>query len=93
MNPDQLVVNKAFSLQAAAAEKKERREKASNLDGWLLDFCGIDDEEERTEVLDTFVEPRYTFRTLEIYRLPALTGLRTKTRVARAVGGIGSVFL
>ena len=54
----------SLSLQAAAAE---RREKASNLDEWFRDFCGIDDDEERTEILDTFVEPRCIFRALRIY--------------------------
>ena len=43
----------------AAAEAAVRRAKASNLEAWLRDMCEIDDDEERMEVLDVFVDPRY----------------------------------
>ena len=49
-----------------AAEKKVRRERAANLEAWLRDMCEIDDYE-MPEVLDAFVDPRYTFPTLRIY--------------------------
>ena len=45
----------------AAAEAAVRRAKASNLEAWLRDMCEIDDDEERMEVLDAFVDPRYSF--------------------------------
>jgi len=47
-------------FQASAAARQVRRDKASNLEAWLLDMCEIDDDEERMEVLDALVDPRYT---------------------------------
>ena len=47
------------SAEKAAAEAAVRRAKASNLEAWLRDMCEIDDDEERMEVLDAFVDPRY----------------------------------
>ena len=43
----------------AAASKQVLRDKASNLEAWLRDICDIDDEE-LPEVLNAFVDPRYT---------------------------------
>jgi hypothetical protein len=56
----------AAAAQKNAAEKKARREQASNLEAWLRDMCEIDDDE-LPEVLDAFVDPRYTFPTFRIY--------------------------
>ena len=50
------------AAEKAAADKQGRRDKATLLDAWLRDCCGIDEEEERTEVLDAFLDPRYFFR-------------------------------
>ena len=49
---------KASTGKASAAVKQGRRDKATNLDAWLRDFCGIDEEEERTEIVDAFMDPR-----------------------------------
>ena len=51
----------AAAAQNNAAEKAVRRAKASNLEAWLRDMCEIDDDEERMEILDAFVDPRYSF--------------------------------
>ena len=51
--------DKAAAEKASAASKQVRRDKASNLEAWLLDMCEIDDDEERMEVLDAFVDPQY----------------------------------
>ena len=56
----------AADAQKNAAEKKVRRERAANLEAWLRDMCEIDDYE-MPEVLDAFVDPRYTFQTFRIY--------------------------
>ena len=48
----------AVAEKDSAAEKKVRRENASNLEEWLRDMCLIDDDE-LPEVLDAFVDPRY----------------------------------
>ena len=53
-------------MAAIAAGAPERREKAAQLDEWLVDMCGIDDVQERTEVLDAFVDPRYAFTSQNI---------------------------
>jgi len=56
----QAAASAAAAAQKNAAEKPVRRAKASNLEAWLRDMCEIDDAEERMEVLDAFVDPRYT---------------------------------
>ena len=40
-------------------EKQGRRDKAAKLDVWLRDVCEIDDDEERAEIIDCFVDPRH----------------------------------
>ena len=50
------------TAQNDATDTQGRRDKATLLDAWLRDCCGIDEEEERTEVLDAFLDPRYSFR-------------------------------
>ena len=55
----------AAAAQKNAAEKKVWRERASNLEAWLRDMCEIGDYE-MPEVLDAFVDPRYTFPTFRI---------------------------
>ena len=63
---ERAAAEKAAADKASAAERQGRRDKASNLDAWLREYCEIDDEE-LPEVLDAFVDPRYTFPTFRIF--------------------------
>ena len=36
---------------------KDPRGKATKVDSWLIESCGLDDEEERKEIVDCFVNP------------------------------------
>ncbi|KAJ1483156.1 hypothetical protein T484DRAFT_1950589 [Baffinella frigidus] len=60
VSAEKAALHKAVSAEiAAAAEKQARRDTASQLDTWLREMCEIVDTQERTAILDLFVDPRY----------------------------------
>ena len=64
---EKAAAEKAAAEKAAAAEAaaEERRGKAAPIRAWLRETCEINDEEELTEILDLFVDPRYGAKSLK----------------------------
>mmetsp|Transcript_3812 Transcript_3812/g.9126 ORF Transcript_3812/g.9126 Transcript_3812/m.9126 type:complete len:216 (-) Transcript_3812:437-1084(-) len=54
----------------AAVERQGRRDKATKLDAWLRDACEIDDDDERAEIVDCFVDPEHkVYNTAKVFVL------------------------